>query len=209
MVKLVTGTNKDRFATLLDGMFRDRKRVFVDRLKWDVPVVDGIYERDEYDTDESVYLISPDPKTGAHMGSMRYLKTTGPHLLKDVFPNLVEGELPIGEDVWEITRLCTSPDVKGEDARNVRRHLSIAMIEFAILYGASRLTMMTHMDYLSHLLAVGWECRPLGMPHEYAGQMLGAMEISITPATLRTVRTLFGGGAQVPVLELEGVNKAA
>jgi hypothetical protein len=69
--------------------------------------------------------------------------------------------------------------------------------------------MMTHMDYLSHLLAVGWECRPLGMPHEYAGQMLGAMEISITPATLRTVRTLFGGGAQVPVLELEGVNKAA
>ena len=209
MVKLVTGTNKDRFEPLLDSMFRDRKKIFVDRMKWTGSIVEGDRERDAFDTDQAVYLIAVDPQTGLHQGSMRYLPTTGPHLLKEVFPMLCEGELPVGEDIWEITRLCTRPDIKGEDARNVRRHLSIAMIEFAILYGASRLTMVTHMDYLSHLLAVGWECRPLGMPHEYVGQMLGAMEISITPATLQTVRTLFGGGARVPVLELEGVNKAA
>ncbi len=209
MVKLVTGSNKDRFGPLLDGMFRDRKKVFVDRLKWDVPVIDGVYEKDEFDTDDAVYLISPDPNTGGHLGSMRFLSTSGPHLLKDVFPQLCEGELPIGDDVWEITRLCTAPSVKGEDARNVRRRLSIAMIEFALIYGGTRLTMVTHMDYLSHLLAVGWECRPLGMPHEYAGQMLGAMEIAITPATLKTVRSLFGNGDRVPVLELEGLVRAA
>lgn len=209
MVKLVTGTNKERFKPLLDSMFHDRKKVFGDRLKWDVTIVDGLYERDEFDTDEAVYLIEADPVTGLHKGSMRFLRTTGPHLLKDVFPNYCEGELPIGDDVWEITRLCTSPEIRGEDARNVRRQVSIAMIEFALLYGATRLTLMTHMDYLSHLLAVGWECRPLGMPHEYAGQMVGAMEISITPATLETVRLLFGGGRRVPVLEIEGVTKAA
>lgn len=209
MVKLVTGSNKDRFQPLLDGMFRDRKKVFVDRLKWDVPVIDGVYEKDEFDTDDAVYLIAVNPETGTHQGSMRFLPTTGPHLLKDVFPSLCEGELPQGDDTWEITRLCTAPQIKGEDARNVRRHLSIAMIEFAILYGAARLTMVTHMDYLSHLLAVGWECRPLGMPKEFHGQMLGAMEISITPATLKTVRMLFNGGVRVPVLELEGLVKAA
>jgi N-acyl-L-homoserine lactone synthetase len=209
VVKLVTGSNKDRFGPLLDGMFRDRKKVFVDRLKWDVPVIDGIYEKDEFDTDDAVYLISPDARTGEHQGSMRFLSTAGPHLLRDVFPMLCEGEPPIGDDVWEITRLCTATTVKGEDARNVRRHLSIAMIEFALIYGGTRLTMVTHMDYLSHLLAVGWECRPLGMPHEYAGQMLGAMEIAITPATLQTVRSLFGGGDRVPVLELEGLVRAA
>lgn len=208
MVSLVTGVNKNRFERQLDGMFRDRKRVFVDRLKWDVPVVNGVWEKDEFDTDEAVYLIAWDRESGAHIGSMRYLSTAGPHLLRDVFPGLCEGELPIGDDVWEITRLCTSPDLKNIDPRNVRRHLSIAMIEFALLYGITRLTMITHMEYLSRLLAVGWECRPLGMPKEYHGQTLGAMEVSITPQTLKTVRMMFGGSRR-PVLELEGIAEAA
>jgi acyl-homoserine lactone synthase len=208
VVSLVTGVNKGRFERQLDSMFRDRKRVFVDRLKWDIPVVDGVYEKDEFDTDDAVYLIAWDRATGAHVGSMRLKSTAGPHLLRDVFPSLCEGEIPVGEDVWEVTRLCTTPDLKNVDPRNVRRHLSVAMVEFALLYGISRLTLLTHVDYLSRLLAVGWECRPLGMPQEFDGQTLGAMEIGITPTTLKTLRALFGG-TRLPVLEVEGIAEAA
>jgi N-acyl-L-homoserine lactone synthetase len=209
VVKLVTHANKDRFAPLLDGMFRDRKRVFVDRLKWDVPVVDGIYEMDQYDTQDTVYLIVDDPKTGAHRGSVRLLPTTGPHMLKEIFPELCEGEVPIGPDVWEATRICTAPDLKDIDPRHVRRLIYIATFEFALLYGVSRVTILTHMDYLSRLLAFGWECRPLGLPREYSGQKLGAMEFGITPTSLQAMRAMFHNGDRTPVLEIEGITKAA
>lgn len=208
MVRLVTGANKQKYASLLDSMFRDRKRIFVDELKWKVPVVDGVYEKDEFDTDDAAYLIAPTKDGTRHYSSMRLLPTTGGHLLKNVFPFLCEGDIPVGEDIWEVSRICTSPDIK-EDARTARRHMSIALIEFALLYGATRLTLVSHMEYLSRLLALGWECRPLGFGKEVEGQAMGAMEISVTPTTLEMVRRMFGNGRRVPVLEVEGVSVAA
>ena len=208
MVKLVTGSNKQRFAPLLDSMFRDRKTTFVDKLKWDVPVVDGVYEKDEFDTDAAVYLIASNKEGTKHISSMRLLPTTGGHLLANVFPQLCDGEIPKGDDIWEVSRICTAPDLKA-DPRAARRHMSIALIEFALLYGASRLTLVSHMEYLARLLALGWECRPLGYGAEVYGQSMGAMEITVTPTTLQMVRNMFGNGARVPVLEVEGVAVAA
>jgi acyl-homoserine lactone synthase len=208
VVSVVTRVNRGRYQPQIENMFRDRKRVFVDRLKWDLPVVDGEFEKDEFDTDSSVYLISADRETSAHICSMRLTPTSEPHLLRDKFPFLCDGEIPVGDDVWEVTRLCTTPNLAGDAARNARRHLSIAMVEFGLLYALTRLTMVTHAEYLSRLLAVGWECRPLGIPKDYGGQLLGAMEVSITPATLRAVRLQFGG-SRTPVLELEGLVEAA
>ncbi len=203
MVCVVTAANRERYRAELDTMFRDRKKVFVDRLKWKLVVTDGL-EKDQYDTDRTIYLIYADPKTRAHICSMRMMPTTEPHLLKDVFPTLCDGEIPLGEDVWEVTRLCTSPNLTPEQGRTARRHLSIAMVEFGLLYGLTRFTMITHPEYLSRLLAVGWECRPLGIPKAFDGNTFGAMEVSITPATLKALRMQFGG-SRTPVIELEGL----
>ena len=208
MVCVVTATNRERYRTQLESMFRDRKKVFVDRLKWKLPVTDGEFEKDEYDDDLAIYLIYAEPKTGRHICSMRLRPTTEVHMLRDKFPALCDGEIPTGEDVWEVTRLCTSPNLTPEQGRTARRHLSIAMVEFGLLYGLTRLTMITHPEYLSRLLAVGWECRPLGIPKEFDGNTFGAMEVSITPATLNALRLQFGSG-RTPFLELEGVNAAA
>ena len=208
VVCVITSRNRDRYPAQLEAMFRDRKRVFVDELKWKLDVVDGQFERDAYDTDQTIYLVSADSETGKHICSMRLMPTTGPHLLKDVFPALCDGKVPIGEDVWEVTRLCTSPSLSREQGRTARRHLSLAMIEFGLLYGISRLTMVTHLEYLSRLLAVGWECRPLGTPKEFDGHLFGAMEVSITPTTLKALRIQFGGRS-TPVLELQGLVEAA
>jgi N-acyl-L-homoserine lactone synthetase len=208
VVKVISVANKHRFAPLLDSMFRDRKTTFVDKLKWNVPVVDGIYEKDQFDNDDAVYLVATNREGNKHISSMRLLPTSRPHLLSDVFPQLCDGELPRGEDIWEVSRICTAPDLK-EDARTARRHMSIALIEFALLYGATRLTLVSHMEYLSRLLALGWECRPLGYGKEVFGQAMGAMEISVTQTTLDMVRKMFGNGVRVPVLELEGVSIAA
>lgn len=63
MVNLVTSYNRSKFRTPLEAMHRDRKKVFVDALKWDIPVVDGQYEIDQFDTDAAIYLVALDQLT--------------------------------------------------------------------------------------------------------------------------------------------------
>ncbi|MGO7418407.1 acyl-homoserine-lactone synthase, partial [Rhizobium ruizarguesonis] len=45
-----------KYAAVLDQMFRLRKKVFADKLGWDVPVI-GPYERDSYDSLAHAYLV--------------------------------------------------------------------------------------------------------------------------------------------------------
>ncbi len=206
MVDVITANNRHRFTSLIDQMHRDRKAVFVDRLKWDVPVVDGKYEIDQFDIDDAIYLVATDAKHQRHLGSVRLLPTTGPHLLGDVFPHLCDKSVPTGDDVWEITRMCTHPS-KDLDGLAIRRQLVVALCEFGLLYGIRTYTVVTHVQMLSALLAVGWECEPLGEPQLVAGDMVGAMAIKISPATLQLFRSR--APSRVPVLQLSDIAEAA
>lgn len=203
MVELITATNRDARAGLLRTMHADRKAVFVDRLKWQVPVVDDRYEMDEFDTEHALYLVAADPSSGMHLGSVRLLPTTRRHLLGDIFPILVDGEVPRGPDVLEVTRLCTSPLLADWEAHNaVRERLATALIEYALVAGITRYTMVTHMAYLSQLLATGWDVEPLGLPKEIGGQLLGALMVAVKPETLTLFRARFALPDQVLRLDL-------
>lgn len=87
----------------LREMFEARKRVFVDLLKWDVPVLQGRYELDQFDGEDATYLIVP-RDDGGHAGSARLLRTTSPHILDSLFPELCAGPPPRGPEILEITR---------------------------------------------------------------------------------------------------------
>jgi N-acyl-L-homoserine lactone synthetase len=189
MLQAVWNEDRTRFASPLAQMHGHRKQVFVDRLGWRLPVRDGQYEIDQFDGESAVYLLATDGQ-GRHEGSLRLLPTIGPHLLSEVFPDLCEGGVPRGPDIWEITRLCTAPDLA--DPRPVRQALLLGVVEFALLNGVRRYTCMTHVPYLNAVLAVGWDCMPLGLPREDAGVTVGAIVINITPETLTIVRERTG-----------------
>ncbi len=202
MIRVVDASNRGNYRQVLDAMHADRKTLFVDRLKWNVPVVDGRFEIDAFDTEHAVYLIATQPETGEHIGSVRLLPTTRPHLLGDIFPMLVEGDVPRGEEIWEITRLCTAPTLADWEAHNaVRERLATALIEYALTMGINHYTMMTHMAFLSQLLSVGWDVEPLGLPQELDGQMLGALKVNVLPSTLQLFRRKFD--LRGPVLRLD------
>jgi N-acyl-L-homoserine lactone synthetase len=203
MVQIIDHRNKDRQRDTLMAMHADRKSVFVDRLKWNVPVIDDRYEMDEFDNEHAIYLVAADPGTGMHLGSVRLLPTTRKHIVGDVFATLIEGEVPRGPDVYEVTRLCTSPQLADWEAHNaVRERLATALIEFALTAGVTRYTMMTHTAYLSQLLALGWDVEPLGLPREIGGQMLGAVQVNVKPQTLSLFRAKFALPDQVLRLDL-------
>jgi acyl-homoserine lactone synthase len=188
-------------------MHRDRKRVFVDRYHWNVPVVDGEFEIDEFDTDDAVYLVETDRVTRKHLASVRFLPTTRPHMLSKAFASLCDGPVPVGDDIMELTRLCITPDVARADAVPLCHHMWVASVEFALLFGVNKYTGVSQAQFLSTLLSTGWEIEPLGLPREIDGQITGAVLISITPDTLRRARARFG--YRYPVLEVVPLTQAA
>lgn len=199
MVHVVMKEGRARFAEALAQMHRDRKRVFVDRLGWQVPVVDGEFEIDQFDTDEAVYLLALDAE-GVHQGSLRLLPTTTPHLMSELFPHLCERGVPRGEDVWEISRLVYSPDAR--DLVATRRRLKTAVIEFGLLYGITRYSCATHVQFLSQMMTGGWCFEPLGLPQpDVGGAMVGAVQIAISPEALLAMRA--NTGLRSPILRWE------
>ncbi|WP_017666534.1 acyl-homoserine-lactone synthase [Sandarakinorhabdus sp. AAP62] len=192
-------------AALRSAMLKDRKIVLMDRLGWDLQSPDGLHEIDEYDGDDTLYLIVHQPQTGRHLGSVRLLPSTGAHLLGDKFAHLCADAVPAGPDVCEITRLVTSPGLSRSEALQVRRQLSIALFEHALAAGITRYTMVTHLPWLPSLLSIGWDAEPLGMPHGEGVNAVAALQIFVNEPTLQRLR----GAWEIarPVLTLSPIGR--
>lgn len=171
---------------MLRSMFEDRKSVFVDLLKWDVPVIDGRFEIDQFDDRHATYLIIADGD-GDHLGSARLLPTTRSHILGSLFPELCAGQAPSGPDIFEITRFCLSHRQTAASRRRTRNRLVSALAWHALGRGIRAYTGVAEVGWLQQILAFGWHCRPLGPPRRFKSGMIGALAIEIgsdTPALL-------------------------
>jgi N-acyl-L-homoserine lactone synthetase len=171
---------------LLQAMFEARKQVFVDLLKWDVPVLAGRYEIDQFDDEHAIYLIVADA-TGEHLGSARLLPTTRPHILDTLFPDLCAGEPPRGAHCFEITRFCLGRNQNAKQRLETRNRLVSSIAQYALENDISAYTGVAELAWLQQILAFGWRCRPLGLPQVIGGRTLGALRIDIdaeTPALL-------------------------
>jgi acyl-homoserine lactone synthase len=187
MVQLVTQENMRVHGALVDKMFEDRKTIFVDLLKWDVPH-DGRFERDQFDDEHAEYLIVNDRESGEHFASLRMLRTDRPHILGSLFAELCDEAVPTGHDIREISRMCLSPRHRGPERVTARNLLASAMTEYALLTGVRAYTGVADMGWMSRVLSAGWSCEPLGLPSKIGGVSVGAMMIHIDADTIRRLQ---------------------
>lgn len=180
-LKIATGGHGPGDA-LLRAMFEARKRVFVDLLKWDVPVLAGRYEVDQFDDGHATYLILADAD-GEHLGSARLLNTDRPHILDSLFPQLCEGPVPAGPHVREITRFALDPRQNARERRRTRDTLVHALTAHALDFGIAAYTGVAETGWMQQILAFGWDCDPLGLPQRVGDRELGALRIAITAET--------------------------
>lgn len=173
---------------LLRAMFAARKSVFVDLLKWDVPVLAGRYEVDQFDGPNAKYLILAD-RDGAHMASARLLPTLHPHIFGSFYEGLCEQEPPQGQDVFEITRFCLDRRLSAGERRQARDSLICAHVDHGLAQNIRQYVAIAEMSWLSQILAFGWECHPLGLPQLIDGRMLGALSIHIDATTPHRLAT--------------------
>lgn len=166
----------------LRAMFEDRRSVFVDLLNWDVPVLDGRFELDQFDNEAATYIIIAD-EAGDHLGSARLLPTDRPHILGTLFPDLCASPPPAGPGVIEITRFCLSRRQNAAARRQTRDELVSALAWHALDTGIRTYTGVAELGWLQQILAFGWDCRPLGVPLRYDCGTIGALAIEITAET--------------------------
>lgn len=166
------------------AMFTARKSVFVDLLKWDVPVLAGKYEVDQFDDDNAIYIILT-KTNGSHLGSARLLPTIRPHILGGLYPFLCEERVPTGPSTFEITRFCLDRRLRAVERRAVRNTLVRALVDHALAHGVTRYTAIAEMAWFQQILAFGWHCVPLGVPQQVDGATLAALSITIDRETPR------------------------
>ena len=166
MIKIVNGANRDRHADAIADMFRLRKRVFHDLLRWDV-AVEGEYEIDAYDQANPVYVLSYAPQSGRLRGALRLLPTLGPNMLDDTFPQLLGGRPQIrSAAVWESSRFCIEPEISQDRASN---QVTLAAAE--LMCGVGELGLASNLSHIVTVTDVFLErmFRRMGCPGERIG----------------------------------------
>lgn len=186
MLQIFENGGRPAEAEALAVMFEARKRVFVDLLGWDVPVVAGRYEIDQFDDRYARYIVLT-TAGGEHLASARLLATTRPHILGNLYPKLCEKAVPVGPEIAEITRFCLDRRLRAAERFQVRNQLVSALVDDALATGIRCYTGVAEIVWLQQILSFGWICRPLGLPQTIEGKLTGALAIEIsaeTPALL-------------------------
>lgn len=186
---------------LISGMHRLRRKVFKDRLDWDVSV-SGDLEIDSFDAAGPTYLLVVSGRQQV-VGCVRLLPTTGPNILANTFPVLLDGKpAPRSPRILESSRFCVDTESSAHLADNGLRRatflLFAAMVEWSQSVGAEKIATVTDTRMERVLRRAGWPLERLGSPHKIGETMALAGLLDTSPAALEAVT----GGAEIqrPIL---------
>ncbi len=157
-----------------------RAKVFRGRLGWEVPVLSGM-EIDGYDALEPRYMLMRDDDT--LRGCWRLLPTEGPYMLKDSFPQLLDGqEAPSDPHIWELSRFAIETEGAGSYGFSEMTMESIqAIIRHAHERGLSRYVTVTTTAIERMLRRAGVVTTRIGAPQAVGIETAVALYVEIAP----------------------------
>jgi acyl homoserine lactone synthase len=167
MIRIFNRNSRKQYPQDLDAMFRLRKRVFHDLLKWDVSV-HGDWEIDHYDDANPLYVLSYSDQTGRLRGALRLLPTLGPNMLDDTFPVLLGDNPEVrSASIWESSRFCIDPEISQDRGSN---QVTIAAAE--LMCGVGELGLSSGLSHIVTVTDVFLErmFRRMGCPGERIGK---------------------------------------
>jgi acyl homoserine lactone synthase len=166
---------------------RLRHRVFVDRLGWQVPSYRGL-EYDQFDTPAATYILWLDGE-GLARGAARLIPTTQPYMVKTLWPELIDGDVPQTDQIWEATRFVCDRNLNSEMRRRIVAELICGCQEFGIARGISSYLGVMPVGIFRHVIAAaGCPVTLLGPPKRMGNHNIAAAYIDVSPKTLAVVQ---------------------
>lgn len=201
MMQLITAEYYGQFINELSEMHRLRHRVFKERLDWDVQI-SGDMEIDEFDALHPAYLIQR-ASDDRIQGCVRLLPSTGPTMLRDTFPLLLDRtSAPTSPTIWESSRFALDlhPDMPKttHGLATATYELFAGMIEFGLSRQLTDIVTVTDARMERILRRAGWPLRRIGKPCALGSTLAVAGYLETSNESLARIRS--GGGLQGPVL---------
>ena len=194
-VLAVPQSNYAAHLDLIMDMHRLRRRVFKNRLDWDVSV-SGDMEIDPYDALGPVHLVQMSDD-GSVIGCVRFLPTTGPTMLANTFPALLDGQEPPRDPrIAESSRFCVDTERAAKSGRGGLRQASsvlfAAMIEWGLTQDLSAIATVTDTRVERILRRASWPLDRIGSPREIGSTETVAGFLEVSKAALSRVRETAG-----------------
>jgi acyl homoserine lactone synthase len=179
-------------AGVMGQMHEFRYNVFVKRLGWALPMIDGV-EQDQYDTPDTRYVVMRDDD-GRVTACARLIPTTHSYMLPELFPQLLgDSQAPCDESVWELSRFATSVRETREG-----RILSLSkptldflnqILDFARQHEIARLVLVTSIGIERLILRAGVQAHRIAPPDRVDGSLCVALFIEVNQPAMRTATT--------------------
>jgi len=193
MIYVIDKDNRDAFAEQLEEMYRIRHDVYVGRRGWKALAKPDGRDIDQFDTEDTVYLLGLDGR-GRVQSGLRLNPTTGPHLIRDVFSHAVTfADIPVGEKIYEFTRYFVVPErVDRMKRRFAAGELLVAMFEYGLFVGLSQISLLCDAFFVSTALEMRWKIKPLGLPTPYDEGTCIAILFDVSYAVADSTREVRG-----------------
>lgn len=166
MIHVVTKENRDLYKDVLQDMYRMRYRAAVEEMGWRIDVDENGRDIDEFDYPDTIYMIYFN-KDGSVGACGRLNPTTRPHLMSEIFPEMCEGGVPTGENIYEYSRYLI--ERKGKTQQEFMKAwmlITQAVNEYCIEKKIMSVSWLAR-KRLYGLSTYLWKTRPLGLPKYY------------------------------------------
>ncbi len=202
MIRVIHGHQRRLFPREIDGMHKLRKKVFHQRMAWQVPIISD-WEVDGFDAMDPVYLLALNEREDV-VGTMRLLPTTGFNMLNDVFPQLLPDGSPVySPRIWEVSRLAVDADAgvaQGDRLLGVATaELAIASNEIAMAAGVSHFVAVIDAFMHRTFKRAGCAGEPISPPQRIGSTLCYAVAFEMGDELDANFRR--AGGITGPVLE--------
>ncbi len=191
MMHILTAQNADDHPELMEKLWLFRHKQFVERLGWEELRSGDGRETDRFDTDDAIHLVVS--RGDAVAGYTRLLRTSRPHLLSDVYPEIMQGNSwPRGDAIYEWTR-CIADDRAGKFGDVQASHLLITgVLEFCLISGIQGMIVETHPKLVTWMLETGYKVETLNVPQMINGVPVVPVYIGATHDALAQHHAMFG-----------------
>lgn len=188
MISVITGYNKHLHLKDIETIYRFRHWYFVDYLKWNALRKEDGREIDNFDTPSAIHLAHF--SNGRLAAYSRLIKTTEPHLLSDIYPELMDGKsYEVGPSIYEWTRFAVDPAFANLTKLNEKtKYIFHGIAEYCIASGIKRLIVETHPIYISWLQEMNWNVTPISLPKKVDGKRVVVFQAEPSEKTLSTGR---------------------